>query len=77
MLDSVFTTTFTQRHHFPEPPPRRVRAQLIAAGYRFDGHAWTRTVSTASALTPAEAMRFIAQDCEDYADSGLAPISAV
>ena len=77
MLNSVFTTTFIQRHHFPEPPPRHVRQQLIAAGYRFDGHAWTRTISTASALTPSEARQFIARDYADYSDSGLAPTRAI
>ena len=73
MSDSVFTTTFTQRHHFPEPPSRHVRQQLIALGYRFDGHAWTRTISTATALSPSEARHFIAGDFNDFADSGLAP----
>lgn len=76
MQDSVFTTTFTQRHHFASPPPREVRAQLIAAGFTFDGHAWSRTVSTVCTLSPCEARRYIEQDFNDYTGSGLAPSDA-
>ena len=73
MLESVFQTTFTQKHVFAEPPPPAVRRLLAEAGYRFDGTAWTRTVGTACTLSPSEARNFIARDCEDHRASGLAP----
>lgn len=77
MNDSVFQTTFSQKHFFPSPPPRHVRQQLIAAGFHFDGHAWTRTISTATTLSPSEARHFIEQDYNDYSESGLAPGNAI
>ena len=71
MQDSVFSTTFVQKHFFASPPPREVRAQLIAAGFTFDGHSWSRTISSVCPLSPSEAKHYIDQDAKDYRESGL------
>ena len=62
MLESVFQSTFTQKHVFASHPPPALRRLLVDAGYKFDGVCWTRTIGQACSLTPAEAMRFIQTD---------------
>ncbi len=72
MADSVFQTCFTQKHIFADVPPPVVRRQLLAAGFRFDGSAWTRTISTVCTLSPSEARHYIEQDAKDYQAAGMA-----
>lgn len=72
MSDSVFSTSFVQRHFFAAPPPPAMRRQLIAAGFTFDGQCWTRTISTVCTLSPSEARHFIEQDAKDYQAAGMA-----
>lgn len=77
MPDIVFQTTFCQKYVFPEPPSAHTRNMLIAAGFRYDGTCWHRTIGTASVLSPSDARRYIAQDFNDYSYTGLAPRQAV
>ena len=72
-MEPIFQTTFCQRYVFPEAPAPHVRRKLLAAGFRFDGTAWHRTIGTASTLSHSEMMRFLDSDIQDNRNSGLAP----
>ena len=73
MNEVGFSTSFTQRYTFAGPPDRDLRRKLLAAGFKFDGIGWSRTLGSADALSPSHARFQIEQDIWDQREFGVTP----